>query len=96
MRFATQLLPLLLSSERGAHITSIYAAGMEAALFPDDLSLRSNYGFANLRSHAVYMKTLFMETLTQKHAGKLSFVHLFPGLVITPAFWDEAYPSWFR
>ncbi|KAK0108526.1 hypothetical protein ONS95_003331 [Cadophora gregata] len=100
MRFVTQLLPLLLNSThpRGAHITSIYAAGMEATLHANDLSLRqpTNYTFATVRSHVAYMTTLFFESLVQRHPGKLVATHVFPGLVITPGMYLAGYPFWFR
>ncbi|KAI9717646.1 MAG: hypothetical protein M1812_004591 [Candelaria pacifica] len=98
MRFVIKLLPLLLASQLPAHIVSVFAAGKESNIFPEDLSLRDpkHYGFANARSHAVHMKTLFMETLVEKHRGRLSFIHVFPGLVITEAFNDGRLPTWFR
>ena len=98
MRFATQLLPLLLASPRPAHIISIYAAGKETTLTSSDLSLRDakNYTLSNVRSHAVIMKTFFMESLVERHSGKLSFVHIYPGLVMTGGFGDKRLPLWFR
>lgn len=90
MRFTVQLLPLLLASPlpTGAHVISVYAAGKEDKLFPQDLSLRDagHYSFTNCRSHVTYMTTLFMEQLAERYPGKLSLVHLFPGLVVTDAF----------
>ncbi|KAH6691171.1 hypothetical protein DL95DRAFT_445879 [Leptodontidium sp. 2 PMI_412] len=98
IRLITLLLPLLLSSllPTGARITSIYAAGMESSLYPTDISLRTHYSFTNVRSHVVYMTTLFFETLTQKYPGKLAATHVYPGLVVTPGFYLEGYPVWFR
>ena len=98
MRFATQLLPLLLASPLPAHIISIYAAGKETTLTTSDLSLRNpkHYNMSNVRSHAVIMKTLFMESLVERHPGKLSFVHIYPGLVMTGGFDDTRLPLWFR
>ena len=98
MRFIVQLLPLLLASPLPAHVISVYAAGKEGKLFPKDLSLRGPklYDFANSRSHAVYMTTLFMETLAERHRGQLSLVHVFPGLVITGGFQDVQLPKWFK
>ena len=98
MRFATQLLPLLLASSLPAHIISIYAAGKETTLTSSDLSLRDpkHYTMSNVRSHAVIMKTLFMESLVERHPGKLSFVHIYPGLVMTGGFGDRRLPLWFR
>lgn len=98
MRFIIQLLPLLLASPLPAHVVSVYAAGMEGKLFPEDLSLRDpkHYGFANCRSHVVYMKTLFMEALAERHRGRLSLVHVYPGLVITEAFDKVRLPTWVK
>ena len=98
MRFATQLLPLLLASPSPAHIISIYAAGKEATLTSSDLSLRDpkHYNLTNVRSHAVIMKTFFMESLVERHPGKLTFVHIYPGLVMTGGFGDKRLPLWFR
>ena len=98
MRFANQLLPLLLASTYPARIISIYAAGKEKNLVTSDLSLRDpkHYTLSNVRSHAVIMKTFFMESLVEKHTGKLSFVHIFPGLVMTGGFDDKRLPLWFR
>ena len=97
MRFATQLLPLL-ASPLPAHIISVYAAGRERTLTSSDLSLRDpkHYNLFNVGSHAVIMKTLFMESLVERHRGKLSFVHIYPGLVMTGGFDDKRLPLWFR
>ena len=96
MRFINQLLPLLQASSLPAHVISVYGAGLEAKLFQDDLSLREpgHYSFANCRSHVVYMKTLFMEALAKENPGRLSLVHVFPGLIITEAFDKLQIPKW--
>ncbi|MCJ1393101.1 hypothetical protein MMC18_005973 [Xylographa bjoerkii] len=98
MRFVMNLLPLLLASPLPAHIVSVYAAGKEGKLFPEDLSLRASqhYGQANVRSHVTYMTTLFMETLAERHPGQLSLVHVFPSVVITDAFYNAGLPTWFK
>lgn len=98
MRFITRLLPLLLNSYLPARIVSIYAAGTESKLLANDLSLRdpSHYSYLQARSHITYMTTLFMETLAEQHREKLSLSHVFPGLVITPAFQSPDIPTWFR
>ncbi|MCJ1398810.1 hypothetical protein MMC11_002011 [Xylographa trunciseda] len=98
MRFILRLLPLLRASPLPAHIVSVYAAGMEGKIFPDDLSLRApqQYGQANVRSHVTYMTTLFMENLAERYPGQLSLVHVFPGLVITNAFYNAGLPTWFK
>jgi hypothetical protein len=102
MRFISRLLPLLLASElhTGAHVISIYAGGLEnkGKLFPDDLSLdeADHYGFANCRTHCIAMKTMYFEHLANSYPGKLSLVHLYPGLVVHAGFDDPNFPLWFR
>ena len=97
-RFIFQLLPLLQSSTLSSHVVSVYAAGNEAKLISDDLSLRKpgNYNFANARSHCTFMTTEFFEQLASQNRGKLSLVNIFPGLIITPAFSSPDYPTWFK
>ena len=100
LRTLTNLLPLLLASPlpTGAHVISIYAAGSETQLFTSDLSLRNPklYNLSNTRSHVCYMKTLSFEKLVEDNPGKLSCVHIFPGLVMTESFHDQNLPLWFR
>ncbi|EXJ89665.1 hypothetical protein A1O3_02732 [Capronia epimyces CBS 606.96] len=98
MRAIINLLPLLLRSTLPATVVSVYAAGAEAKLFPEDLSLRnpSHYSYSQARSHMVYMHTLFMETLAEQNRGKLALIHIFPGLVLGPGFQSPEYPTWFR
>lgn len=99
MRFVLRLLPLLLASPLAAHVVSVYAAGMEAKLFPEDLSLRDpqNYTFSNQRSHVVWMTTFFMETLAEKYRHQLSLTHIYPSLVMTNKGFDvDMVPSWFK
>ena len=98
MRFILKLLPLLLASPLPAHVVSVYAAGMEANLFPEDLSLRDpqHYTFSNQRSHVVWMTTFFMETLAEKYRGRLSLTHIYPSLVMTNAFDVDMVPRWFK
>lgn len=98
MRFIVNLLPLLLASSLPAHVISIYAAGTEGKLLPDDLSVRNptHYTYLQARSHITYMTTLFMESLAERHREKLSLCHVFPGLVITPGFQNPDLPTWFK
>lgn len=98
MRFITKLLPLLLASPLPAHVVSVYAAGKEDKLFPADLSLRDpkQYSFTNARSHVTYMTTFFLETLAERHRGRLSLMHVFPSLVMTGGFDNEHLPTWFK
>ena len=100
IRFITKLMPLLAASQRPSHVISICLAGKEAGgkLFTEDLSLRSpgHYSFVNVRTHVVHMKTMAFETFAQQNPGQISLVHVFPGLVITPAFNSSSLPLWFR
>jgi NAD(P)-dependent dehydrogenase (short-subunit alcohol dehydrogenase family) len=95
IRFATNLIPLLNSGKKIAHVISVYGAGLEGRLFQDDLSLRHHYSFSNARSHIVHMTTMAFERLARKNPN-LSFVHVYPGLVVTPAYTDPSHPFWFR
>ncbi|OKL61761.1 hypothetical protein UA08_02353 [Talaromyces atroroseus] len=98
MRAIVKLLPLLLNSTLPAHVVSVYAAGYEAKLYPEDLSLRDlkRYSYSQARSHMIYMHVLFMEYLAEKYPGKLSLAHIFPGLVIGPGYYDPGHPMWFK
>jgi hypothetical protein len=42
------------------------------------------------------MKTFLFEFLAEEHAGKISFIHVFPGLVDGPTFYSAVNPLWFR
>ncbi|KAK7948090.1 uncharacterized protein PG986_008976 [Apiospora aurea] len=57
-------------------------------------------GTANLqvRSHLCYMHSMYMSQLAELHRAEkqLRLVHVFPGLVLTPAFHNPAYSAWFR
>ncbi|THX17658.1 hypothetical protein D6D17_02431 [Aureobasidium pullulans] len=54
------------------------------------------YNMSRARTHVIVMKTLSMEKLAAQNIGKVSFVHVYPGLVITPAFGNQDLPTWFR
>ncbi|KAL2834810.1 hypothetical protein BJY01DRAFT_223965 [Aspergillus pseudoustus] len=100
MRAIFNLQPLLAQSPKPATVISVYAGGFEQKLFTDELSLRDlkRYSYSQARSHMVYMHTLFFEHLASQPepAGKVSLVHIFPGLVLGPGFHDTEYPAWFR
>jgi len=98
MKAIINLLPLLIKSNLPASIVSVYAAGWEAKFFPDDLSLRqpTRFTYPLARSHMVHMYTLCFEALAAQHAGKLRLAHVFPGLVLGPAFQNPELPAWFR
>ena len=94
----TKLLPLLLGSSHPATVVSVYAAGMEAKLYPEDLSLRqpSHYSYFQARSHIVYMHTCFFEELAKRHRGQLRLVHIFPGLVVHKGMYSKDNPWYLR
>ena len=101
MRFIHNLLPLLLASAApGAHIVSVFGAGLEKLnrWHSDDLTLRQpgNFNVQTRGTHSTIMTTLFMERLVSNLNGRLSFTHVFPGLVVTPAFGSESHPWWFK
>lgn len=96
MRFIINLLPLLLASPLPAHVISVFAAGKEADFNSGDMSLRDpkRWGTLSVRSHVCIMHTFFFEHLAAQHPGKLSLVHLFPGMVMTNAFQNPGVPFW--
>ena len=101
MRLINNLLPLLLASSFPAHIVSIYAGKSAGKKFYlDDLSLtkdpKNHYTFMNNQTHVCYMKTVYFEHLAKQHPGKLSFVHVFPGVVITSNYGHPSLPWWFK
>lgn len=98
IRMILQLKPLLLQSSFPATVVSVFAGGFEEQLIADDLSLRKgdNYKYVQARSHIVYMHTLFFEYLAKENPGKLSLVHIFPGLVTGPGFSNPQLPLIFR
>lgn len=104
MRMLDQLLPLLIARsdpDDPAHVISVNAAGAESmgTFHRDDLSLRHKYGFSDARTNVVHMQTMFFEHMANDHPGKLSLIHIYPGLVITSAFDSFPPPSaplWIR
>lgn len=98
MKFIVNLLPLLRASEFPAHVISVFGAGKEGELHLDNLSLRETkpHGMLATRSHVAYLHTFFMEYLAAQNPGKLSLVHVFPGLVMTEAFQNPGVPIWFK
>jgi hypothetical protein len=96
--FITKLLPLLLESSLPATVVSVYAAGMEAKLYAQDLSLRhpSHYSYFQARSHIVYMHTCFFEELANRHREQLRLIHIFPGLVVHKGMYSTDNPWWLR
>ncbi|KAI1608866.1 hypothetical protein EDD36DRAFT_95661 [Exophiala viscosa] len=97
MKTILNLMPLLLNAPAAAHVVSVFAGGMEGETFnPDDLMVRKpgRFGVTSTRHHVVYMKTLFFEYLAREHPGKISLVHVFPGLVLTDGL--RFLPKWMQ
>jgi NAD(P)-dependent dehydrogenase (short-subunit alcohol dehydrogenase family) len=96
--FITLLTPFLVQSSLPATVISVYAAGMEAKLYPDDLSLRnpSHYSYSQARSHIVYMHTCYFEELAKSHRNQLRLTHIFPGLVVHEGMYSMSNPWWLR
>ena len=97
IRFIIKLMPLLLAAPDTAHVVAVYAAGLEGKLFRGDLSLRDpkHYGQIIVRSHNTHMTTMAFEHLAKQHQ-RVSLVHVFPGVVITPSYADPTFPMWFK
>lgn len=87
--FAVRLLPLLHNSPC-ARVIFILAAGMEGAIFPDDLELKHHYSIINCAGAASTMVSLFCEEAAARNPG-VAFVHAYPGVVntkiLTGALW---------
>ncbi|KAF2711765.1 hypothetical protein K504DRAFT_374009 [Pleomassaria siparia CBS 279.74] len=64
--------------------------------FPVGTPPAGSYGITSVRRNTTFMKTFSFEELAEKNAGKISFVHIYPGLVDGPAFYTDANPPWMR
>lgn len=93
-------MPLLTASPLPGHVISIYAGGFEdgtkAGEMPIGLPSPENYGITTVRKHTLFMKNFVFEEFADKHAGRLSLSHIFPGLVDGPTFYSPDMPTWFR
>lgn len=103
IRFIQTLTPLLNASINGsARVISIFAGNMEDAIKSGgDLPIgpipKEEYGVTAVRRQATFMKTFAFEHLASVHAGKISFTHIYPGLVDGPNFYNaDINPLWFR
>ncbi len=97
IRYIQQLTPLLLASPTTSHVISVFAGSMEATVeTPIDTPSKESYGVTTVRTHTCFMKTFLFEELAEKHAGKIAFIHIYPGLVDGPTFYSSANPRWFR
>ncbi|KAL1984998.1 hypothetical protein VTN96DRAFT_8451 [Rasamsonia emersonii] len=80
MRFIMNLLPLL--SQCQSRVVSVLDAGKESRLIESDLELRHHHSTNNVIGHSNTMTVLAMEHLAKQYPS-ISFLHVFPGLVIT-------------
>ncbi|KAH6629273.1 hypothetical protein C7974DRAFT_394189 [Boeremia exigua] len=100
VRFIQNLTPLLIASPVSAHVVSIFAGNTEDSVRPGELPigtpLPDTYGITTVRRNVTFMKTFLFEELAKVHAGKISFIHIYPGLVDGPVFYIDANPLWFR
>ncbi|KAH7071270.1 hypothetical protein BKA63DRAFT_70011 [Paraphoma chrysanthemicola] len=100
IHFILTLLPLLLSTPKPSHVISVFAGGFEdrisSTTLPIGTPLPENYNPTSVRTHVAFMKTFLFESLAEKYAGKISFVHIYPGLVDGPTFYSDVNPLWFR
>ena len=95
MRFAENLLPLLTASP-SARVVSVLAPDRgEFGLDLNDLGLYNRYGTLRGISHACYMNSFFLEELAVRNPS-ISFVHAYPGKVITPEFESADFPALFK
>lgn len=100
MRLIQNLTPLLLASAGTAHVISIFAGNMEDKIKTGETPIGTptpgTYGITSVRRNTTFMKTFFFEELAEKHAGEISFVHIYPGLVDGAGFYSDVVPLWFR
>ena len=100
MRFIQNLTPLLLASTQPAHVISIFAGNMEDSIKSGDDPIGTappgKYSITSVRRNTCFMKTFYFEGLAEKYASKISFVHIYPGLVDGPGFYSDEIPLWFR
>ena len=100
MRLIQNLTPLLAAAPNTARVISIFAGNMEDSIKPGEIPIGippvGAYGVTGVRKYTTFMKTFLFEELAEKNAGKISFTHIYPGLVDGPAFYSDVNPLWFR
>jgi hypothetical protein len=85
MRFAYNLLPQLTAASKVgglSRVNSVLAAGMEAKVDLNDLSLKSNYSLMSCARHAQTMNSFAAEELAAATPGT-TFIHAYPRFVKT-------------
>ncbi|KAI9670523.1 MAG: hypothetical protein M1817_004390 [Caeruleum heppii] len=84
IRFVQNLFPLLERSST-PRVVSIFGGGKEGAIDVSDLDVRAGYSFFVAARHSRTMTTLAFERLGALHP-RISFCHVFPGVVKTKSF----------
>jgi hypothetical protein len=95
-----QLTPLLEAPAHESRVVSVYAGSFEEVSAseeaPTGCPSRDIYGIGTVRKNVVFMKNFVFEEFARIHAGKISFIHIYPGLVDGPGFYDANNPLWFK
>ena len=92
-RFVQNLLPLMTPPlAPHSRIVSIHAGGREGRMDESDLLLQRTYSMMKGAMHTATMNTLALEEVARLHPS-VSCLHVFPSIVITPAF-DTLSEDW--
>lgn len=95
-RFVHNLLPQLTAAAEAGSLSrsvSVLAAGREAGIILDDLSLKTHYSSSNALKHAATMNSLMTSHLAELNPAT-SFVHMSPGVVKTNMLQNMGFPRW--
>lgn len=100
LRIVTNLMAFDSEQHSPTHFVSVYAGGLEnkGKLNSSDLGLRQPgaYSFSSARTNITYMSTMMLEHFAKQLEGRASFVHVFPGVVVTAAMDAYSNPWWFK
>jgi hypothetical protein len=81
-------------------VVSVYAGTFEEVSATEEPPIgcptAETYGINTVRKHVVFMKNFIFEEFANKYAGKISFIHIYPGLVDGPGFYSPDNPLWFK
>lgn len=81
IRFIYNLLPLLRQASNLRRVVTVFAAGKEGRLYPEDYQ-GYNIGFAKGQGHIASLLTLALQAASREYP-EVSFVHSYPGFVKT-------------
>lgn len=84
MLFALRLLPLLTHAKSLSRVVDIAGGGHEGKIDPTDFQAL-NLSLLSLRGHLATLTTFGLESLAIR-APSVSFIQIFPGVVVTPFF----------